>query len=171
MEKRNNTIYLNESDLQQIIEESVQQILNEGFFDNLKAGVSGAVQGARRGFQGQKMLDRGTDNFKQTWDRDDLAAQANPYGPGAENTASMQANQAFRLYKEYQQEANKYLNLYNKLSKKYNLGKEKPGLTKSKEKEAFYGSGGIRRNKNKFGSKIVGRDRLEDVKPAGPWGK
>ena len=164
MENNKNVVRLTESQLNELINESIQQILEEGFFDNLKAGVSGAVQGTRRGFQGQKMLDRGTDNFKQNWDYDDLKAHANPYGPGAENTASMQANQAYNLYKEYQQEANKYLNLYKSLIKKYNLAKEKPGQTQTREKTAHY-TPNSNIDKNKFGSKVAGRNRSNGTNP------
>ena len=69
-----------------------------------------------------------------------------------------------------QQEANKYLNLYKSLIKKYNLAKEAPGQTQTKEKTAYY-TPNSRMNKNKFGSKVMGRDRMKDTESAGLWGK
>ena len=160
--------------MNELINESVQQILEEGFFDNLKAGVSGAVQGARRGFQGQKMLDRGTDDFKQNWDREDLANNANPWSARPENTADMQAKEAYNRYKAAQQEANKYLNLYNQLTRKYKLNKDGVGQRSTSEKSNLHGTGGIIANKRqkggKFGGNVVGRDRTNDTVGKGLWG-
>ena len=94
-----NTITLNEAQLQSLVEECVAEVLNEGLWDQMKAGW----QGAKRGFQGQKMLDRGTDDFKQNWDREDLANNANPWSARPENTADMQAKEAYNRYKAAQQ--------------------------------------------------------------------
>ena len=96
---KKNTIVLNEAELQNLIKDCVNEVLNEGFFDRLKAGV----QGAKSGYSGQKMLDRGTNDFKQNWDRQDLANKANPWASNPENTADMQARDAYKRYKEYQQ--------------------------------------------------------------------
>ena len=169
MEK--NTIVLNEAELQNLIKNCVTEVLNEGFFDRLKAGV----QGAKSGYSGQKMLDRGTDDFKQNWDRQDLANKANPWSSNPENTADMQARDAYKRYKEYQQLANKFLNLYNQLTKKYGLQKKGVGQRVTTEKPNFYGNGGIvanQREKNSngsFGSTV--KDRRSEVnKPRGIWG-
>ena len=54
-----NTITLTESELHQMVNECVASMLEEGFLDNMKA----AWQGAKRGYQGQQMLDRGVDDF------------------------------------------------------------------------------------------------------------
>lgn len=165
--ENNNVIRLTEEQLKDIINESVQQILEEGFMDNMKS----AWNGAKMAYKGQQMKDRGVENFKQNWGRDDLAAQANPWASKPENTASMQANEAFKLYKQYQAEANKYLTLYRQLSKKYDLEKTGVGQVKSKESNPLYGKGGIKMNKNKFGSRVAGRDRTRDTQPTGLYGK
>ena len=160
---KKNTIVLNEAELQNLIKDCVNEVLNEGFFDRLKAGV----QGAKSGYSGQKMLDRGTNDFKQNWDRQDLANKANPWSSNPENTADMQARDAYKRYKEYQQLANKFLNLYNQLTKKYDLQKKGVGQRVTTEKPNFYGTGGIvanQREKNSngsFGSTI--KDRRSEV--------
>ena len=128
MEK--NIITLNESEFRSLIEGCVTEILEEGFFDQLGS----AWKGAKNGFKGQKMLDRGTDNFKQNLDYWDIKKIGNPYESRPENTASEQAIEAYKRYKMYQQEANKFLNLYNALTKKYNLNKTGVGKVESKEK-------------------------------------
>ena len=165
-----NIITLNEAQLQSLVEECVAEVLNEGLWDQMKAGW----QGAKRGFQGQKMLDRGTEDFKQNWDREDLANNSNPWSARPENTADMQAKEAYSRYKAAQQEANKYLNLYNQLTKKYNLNKDGVGQRSTSEKPNFYGTGGIIANKrqrgSKFGGSVVGRDRTNDTKGRGLWG-
>ena len=165
-----NTITLTEAQFQSMVEDCVRDIINEGFFDNMKS----AWQGAKRGYQGQKMLDRGTDDFKQQWDREDLANNANPWSARPENTADMQAKEAYRKYKEAQQEANKYLNLYNQLTKKYNLKKDGVGQRSASEKSNLYGTGGMLANKrargSKFGGSVMGRDRMADTTGKGLWG-
>jgi phosphoenolpyruvate carboxylase len=123
-------IKLNESELNQLIEECIQDILNEGFFDKMNA----AWKGAKQGYNGQKMLDRGTDNFKQNLDREDMLNMANPMASRPENTASEQAREAYKQYNFYQQKANEMLNLYNKLRKQYDLDKTGVGQVQSKEK-------------------------------------
>lgn len=165
-----NTITLSEAQLQSLVEECVAEVLNEGLWDQMKAGW----QGAKRGFQGQKMLDRGTDDFKQNWDREDLANNANPWSARPENTADMQAKEAYNRYKAAQQEANKYLNLYNQLTKKYKLNKDGVGQRSTSEKSNLHGTGGIIANKRqkggKFGGNVVGRDRTNDTRGRGLWG-
>ena len=177
---KKNTIVLNEAELQNLIKDCVTEVLNEGFLDkeNIKKltnRVKAGWEGAKSGYSGQKMLDRGTDDFKQNWDRQDLADKANPWSSNPENTADMQARDAYKRYKEYQQLANKFLNLYNQLTKKYNLQKKGVGQRVTTEKPNFYGTGGIvanQREKNSngsFGSTV--KDRRSEVnKPRGIWG-
>ena len=177
---KKNTIVLNEAELQNLIKDCVNEVLNEGFLDkeNIKKmanRVKAGWEGAKSGYSGQKMLDRGTDDFKQNWDRQDLANKANPWASNPENTADMQARDAYKRYKEYQQLANKFLNLYNQLTKKYNLQKKGVGQRVTAEKPNFYGTGGIvanQREKNSngsFGSTV--KDRRSEVnKPRGIWG-
>jgi hypothetical protein len=83
---------------------------------------------------GQKMLDRGTDNFKQNLSREDMMNMGNPMAARPENTASEQAREAYKQYKAYQQKANEMLNLYNKLRKQYDLDKTGVGQVQSKQK-------------------------------------
>lgn len=165
-----NTITLTEAQLTQMVEDCVRDIINEGFFDNVKS----AWKGAKQGYQGQKMLDRGTDNFKQQWDREDFANQANPWSARPENTADMQAREAYLRYKEYQQMANKFLNLYNQLTRKYGLQKTNVGQVATTQKSNLHGTGGMlankRRNGSKFGGNVVGRDRTQDTRPTGLYG-
>ena len=177
---KKNTIVLNEAELQNLIKDCVNEVLNEGFLDkeNIKKmanRVKAGWEGAKSGYSGQKMLDRGTNDFKQNWDRQDLANKANPWASNPENTADMQARDAYKRYKEYQQLANKFLNLYNQLTKKYNLQKKGVGKRVTTEKPNFYGTGGIvanQREKNSngsFGSTV--KDRRSEVnKPRGIWG-
>ena len=177
---KKNTIVLNEAELQNLIKDCVNEVLNEGFLDKesikkLGDRVKSGWEGAKSGYSGQKMLDRGTDDFKQNWDRQDLANKANPWASNPENTADMQARDAYKRYKEYQQLANKFLNLYNQLTKKYGLQKKGVGQRVTTEKPNFYGTGGIvanQREKNSngsFGSTV--KDRRSEVnKPRGIWG-
>lgn len=123
-------IKLNEAQLNQLVEECVMEVLNEGFFDKM----SSAWNGAKQGYNSQKMLDRGTDNFKQNLSREDMMNMANPMAARPENTASEQAREAYKQYKAYQQKANEMLNLYNKLRKQYDLDKTGVGQVQSKQK-------------------------------------
>lgn len=126
----NNMIKLNEAQLNQLVEECVMEVLNEGFFDKIGA----AWKGAKQGYNSQKMLDRGTDNFKQNLSREDMMNMANPMAARPENTASEQAREAYKQYKAYQQKANEMLTLYNKLRKQYDLDKTGVGQVQSKQK-------------------------------------
>lgn len=65
---KNKIVKLNETELNQLVEDCVREVLNEGFFDGIKQGY----QGAKQGYKSQKMLDRDTDNFKQNLSREDL---------------------------------------------------------------------------------------------------
>ena len=127
----NNMIKLNEAQLNQLVEECVAEVLNEGFFDKMGA----AWKGMKQGYNSQKMLDRGTNNFKQNLSREDMMNMGNPMASRLENTAAEQAREAYNQYKAYQQKANEMLNLYNQLRKKYNLDKTGVGQVQSKQKQ------------------------------------
>ena len=122
------TIKLSESQLNQIISESVRKVLaeaeeNEGFFNNMKS----AFQGAKRGYQNQKTIDRGTEGFKQQHDSDDvMKSMKNPLSK-MDNTAEEQCAQIYKQYKDAYMEANRLLNLYNKMIRQYGLSKQAVG--------------------------------------------
>lgn len=128
MEK--NTITLTESEFKELVENCVNDMIEEGVFDQLGA----AWRGAKQGFKGQKTLDRGTNDFKDRHDMSDYRREA--YGGPVENTAQEQAQYAYEQYRAYQAQANKLLNLYKNLTKQYNLQKISPG--KFKEQEPMY---------------------------------
>lgn len=118
------TIQLNEAQLKRIISESVKQVIkeaemDEGFWDNVKAGFKGAKQG----FNAQKAIDRGTQGFKQEHDYDDTRREMmNPFYK-SENTAQEQANQLYAQAREYQAMANKLKAKANAITKQYGLVK------------------------------------------------
>lgn len=116
-----NTITLNESEFKELVESCVNDMIEEGIFDQLGS----AWRGAKQGFKSKKTLDRGTDDFKQQHDMSDYRREA--YGQSVENTAQEQAQYAYEQYRAYQTQANKMLNLYKNLIKKYNLQKVTPG--------------------------------------------
>ena len=112
------TITLNESQLRALIAESVEQaMLDEGFFDNLKAGWNGMKQG----YSAQQSLDKDNSNLKRHWDREDLAQQADPFSAKPENTAAMEANKLYKQFQEYRKIANQLLSKRNALIKQYSL--------------------------------------------------
>lgn len=122
------TIRLNESQLKEIISESVKMTLREmeecgdleeGFWDNMKS----AFKGAKQGYNYQKAMDRGTDAFKTEHDYDDARqTMVNPLAK-PENTAVEQANQLYAQAKEYMAMANRLKAQANKLCKQYGLVK------------------------------------------------
>lgn len=125
-----NTITLTESEFKELVENCVNDMIEEGIFDQLGA----AWKGAKQGFKGQKTLDRGTDDFKNKHDMSDYRREVS--GKSVENTAQEQAKYAYEQYRAYQEQANKMLNLYKRLIKQYNLEKISPG--KFKEQEPIY---------------------------------
>ena len=117
-------IKLTENEIRQIVAESVVRVLkesdmDEGFFDNIKS----AWQGAKAGYNTQKMMDRGTDDFKTEHSPSDVAKLANPFGPGMDNTAGEQATQLLKQAQMYQAKANQLRAMANKMTKKYGLTK------------------------------------------------
>lgn len=177
-----NTITLTEAQLNRMVEDCVRDIINEGMMDeafgdglkNFGRSMKSAFQGAKQGYQGQQMLNRGTDDFKQEWGREELAQNSNPWSSRPENTASMQATEAYKMYKYHKTESDKYLALYNKLTNQYGLNKDGVGQRSSSQTSNLYGTGGIIANKrargSKFGGSIVGRDRTADTRARGLWG-
>ena len=117
-------IKLTESQIREIVTESVVRVLkendmDEGFFDNIKS----AWQGAKQGYNYQKAMDRGTEGFKTEHDYEDMKKDSNPFGPRSENTAAEQANQLLKQAKQYQAMANRLRAQANALTSKYSLQK------------------------------------------------
>ena len=115
---------INESQLQSLIKESTLRILkesemDEGFWDNMKAGW----QGAKAGFNTQKMMDRGINDFKTEHDYEDVKQDFNPFAPKSENTAAEQAEALLAQAREYQIKANQLRAKANAMTKKYSLVK------------------------------------------------
>ena len=118
------TIKITENEIRQIVAESVIRVLkendmDEGFFDNIKS----AWQGAKAGYNTQKMMDRGVDDFKTEHSHSDVAKLSNPFGPGMDNTAGEQATQLLKQAQMYQAKANQLRAMANKMTKKYGLAK------------------------------------------------
>ena len=112
------TIKLNEEQLYQLIKESVEEtMLDEGLWDNLKAGF----RGMKQGYQAQQSIDADNSNRKHHWDREDYNQQADPFSGKPENTAAMEANKLYNQFKEYRQIANQLLTKRNQLIKQYGL--------------------------------------------------
>lgn len=119
-----NKIYLTESQINAIVSESVKRImLDEGLWDNIKAGY----RGMKQGFQNQQTLDRGADNFKPEHDYENFRAMANPYTKNPENTAIEQARSIYQQYCQHRQMASKLERLLNKMCKQYNLTRDRNG--------------------------------------------
>ena len=167
-----NTITLNEEQFRALVTECVQEVLiQEGpmeFFGRLKAGA----QGAMRGYKTQAMKDRGVEGFKDNWNHEDFAKQANPFGPGAEDTAAMRAEKLLDQAKYYRDEANRLTAMANKLTKMHGLNK--PALNKRTTSQPanlgpvpnFRNAGGYTPG-NKFGSKTRG---MRKTNPTGLYG-
>lgn len=111
------TIKLNEEQLYQLIKESVEEtMLDEGLWDNLKAGF----RGMKQGYQAQQSIDADNSNRKHHWDREDW--EQNSHGmTRPENTAAMEADKLYNQFKEYRQIANQLLAKRNQLIKQYSL--------------------------------------------------
>lgn len=117
-------VKITESQIREIVTESVNRILkesemDEGFFDNIKS----AWQGAKQGYNYQKAMDRGTEGFKTEHDYEDMKKDSNPFGPRSESTAQEQANQLLSQARQYQAMANKLKAQANALTKQYGLVK------------------------------------------------
>lgn len=168
----NNTITLNEEQFRALVTECVQEVLmTEGpmdFFNRLKAGAQGAIQG----YQTQAMKDRGTKGFKQEWNHEDFSQQANPFGPGAEDTAAMRANKLLAMAKKYRDEANRLTAMANQMTREYKLNKPDANVRQSSQPANlgsvpnFRNAGGYKPG-NKFGSKSRGQ---RNTNPTGLYG-
>ena len=118
-----NKIKITESELRNIISETIQQtMIEEGFWDNMKS----AWQGAKQGYKTQQTLDRGTEGFKQQHDHEDAMAAMDPL-TRPENTAEEQSSEIYKQYQFHQAKANQLLALYKKLNKQYGLVKQGVG--------------------------------------------
>ena len=127
-----NQIRLNESQLNSLIQESIENVLNEmyengdlneGFFQNLKQ----AWNGAKQGYNYQKAMDRGTQGFKQEHDYEDVKNTMNNPLAKMPNTAAEQANQLYAQAKEYMAMANRLKAQANAITKQYGLAKSGVG--------------------------------------------
>ena len=131
-----------------------------------------AWNGAKRGFKSQQTIDRGTEGFKRQHDHDDMMkAMKNPLSK-MDNTAEEQCREIYNQYKEAYMEANRLLNLYNKMIKQYGLEKQAVGQHVDPNKapaspipdvSGMKGSNGG----GKFGRNYDGRD----TSSIGLWGK
>ena len=111
-------ITINEAQLKQLIYESIEEAMqDEGFFQNLGA----AFRGAKQGYNAQQSLDADNSDRKRHWDREDFAANFDPWSKKPENTASMEANKLYSQFQEYRKIANQLLGKRNQLIKKYGL--------------------------------------------------
>ena len=158
--KKRNIIRLTESQIREMVAESVVRVLNEGEVDELwnpfnkedrtkaKERAKAIFNGAKQGYNYQKAMDRGTDGFKTEHDYWDAKKISNPFGKGPENTAAEQANQLLAQAKQYMAMANKLKAQANALTKQYSL--QKTGVKcpkcggdivqrKSKYGKIFYG--------------------------------
>ena len=163
-------VQIKESDLNRIITESINRILaeevEEGFFDR----IGQAFKGARQGYNAQKSIDRGTDDFKQQHDFDDVRKTMDNPMSKMDNTAEEQARQLYTQYKQYQQQANKMLNLYNQICRKYGLAKQ--GVGQYKTTAPAPTSTGVNlnpANTEHFGKTVGGKNT--DTRSTGAWGK
>lgn len=174
-----NKIKLTEETLNRLIAESINEVikeegLEEGMFDR----IGSTFKGAKMGYQQQAMLDRGVDGYKMDHDREDYerAIEQAPFKTSREamgNTAEEEARETYMLYKKYQAEANKLLNRYNQLVKEYGLSKETIGrfVNPNPQSQVPQGAVNVAAGKNKFNSKVAGRDRTNDTRSIGLWNK
>ena len=111
-------ITLNEAQLKQLIQESIEEAMqDENFFKNFGA----ALRGAKQGYKAQQSLDADNSDRKRHWDREDMAANFDPWSKKPENTASMEANKLYSQFQEYRKIANQLLAKRNQLIKQYSL--------------------------------------------------
>lgn len=158
------TIKLNEEQLYQLIQESIEKtMLEEGLWDNLKAGWKGAKQG----FSAQQSLDKDNSNLKRHWDREDIAQQADPFSGKPENTAAMEANELYKQFQEYRRTANKLLSKRNQLIKQYSLVVDpQTKLCSDPTKSPSFGDRGIAGSMRKSGIEVASAPG-RDTRPVG----
>jgi hypothetical protein len=157
------TIKLNEEQLYQLIQESIEKtMLEEGRWDYFKAGWNGLKQGIST----QHSLDKDNSNLKRHWDREDFAQQAHGL-TSPENTAAMEANKLYNQFKEYRQIANKLLAKRNQLITQYGLvvNKETKMCTDPTKAPSF-GDRGIAGSMRKSGIEIASAPG-RDTRPVG----
>ena len=117
-------VRINESQLQSLIKESTLRILkesemDEGFWDNMKAGW----QGAKAGFNAQKSLDSDYSNLKQEHDYDDTLKTMNNPMKKMPKTAAESSEDLLKQAQYYQKLANQLRARANAIDKKYALQK------------------------------------------------
>lgn len=157
------TIKLNEEQLYQLIKESVEEtMLDEGLWDNLKAGF----RGMKQGYQAQRSLDKDNSNLKRHWDREDFEQQAHGL-TGPENTAAMEANELYNQFKEYRQIANQILTKRNQLIKQYSLVVDpQTKMCTDPTKAPSFGDRGIAGTMRKSGIQVASAPG-RDTRPVG----
>ena len=160
---------ISEAQLQRMISESIDRVLREEMEEGLFDRIRNAYSGAKAGYNAQKTLDRGTDDFKQQHDWDDVrGTMDNPLSKQS-NTAEEQARSAYEQYKNYQQQANKMLNLYNQLCRKYGLQKQSVGNFKTTAPAPTSTGVNFQQQDPHFGKSVGGRNN--DTRAIGNWGK
>lgn len=107
--------------------------------------IAGAVKAGKQYYQGHKnIIDPGATN--KDWMGNDRMFKTHHgateyYDKNFVNTASEQAREAYNMYKQYDNEAKKYLGIYNSITAKYKLNKDGIGK-RSSDKEEFNYNGG-----------------------------
>ena len=117
-------VRINESQLQSLIKESTLKVLkesemDEGFWDNMKAGW----QGAKSGFNAQKSLDTDYSNLKSEHDYDDTLKTMNNPMKKMPKTAAESSEDLLSQAQYYQKLANQLRARANAIDKKYALQK------------------------------------------------
>lgn len=126
MEK--NTIRLNESELNALIEQCVYEVIEEDFMSNIKA----AWKGAKQGYKDQKTLDAGADGMQHYRTPHDVAYDTNV------RVAKEEAEKIYKQYRYHKEMCNKLQGLYNKIIRKYKL--KKTGVGKFEDQPGYASS-------------------------------
>lgn len=165
-----NTITLNEAQLYELVQECVNEILlnedwasfknkmkdfGQGAANRVKGvgnavkrtadNISGAVKAGQQYYKGHKnIIDPGATN--KDWLGNDRMFKTHHgateyYDRNFENTAAEQAREAYKMYKQYDNEAKKYLGIYNSITAKYKLNKNGVGQRSSNNLNVNYPTG------------------------------
>lgn len=146
---------LNESQIRQIVAESLEQaLLEEGLWNNLMA----AFKGAKDGYSAQKSLDKDNSNLKHYHDYEDYKDHSNPYIGKMKNTAEEEAEELLSKAKEYKALSNRLLAKRNALIKQYGLVKNAEGkyVDPIKGEQAPVLDGSLRRTAHGLANKYGG---------------
>lgn len=130
--------------------------------------VAGAVKAGKQYYQGHKnILDPGATN--KDWMGNDRMFKTHHgateyYDNNFVNTAAEQAREAYKMYKQYDNEAKKYLGIYNSITAKYKLNKDGVGKRSSDKLEWNYKGAS---NTPTVGDKKFAKTAREVAKPYG----